>query len=100
MVSITFPIKPEILSQVEHFPWINWSELAREEILRKEIFKRYMKTNKITKEDQEFCEEIDWHPVDELPLREDYIKKLQKIAKEPSGRSMTIEEFNKWCESL
>jgi len=67
---------------------------------KKEIFELYMKTKKISKEDQEFCEEIDWHPVDELPLREDYIKKMKKIDKEPKGKAMTIKEFDKWCDSL
>jgi len=40
-----------------------------------------MKTGRITKEEEEFCEKIDWHPVDEFPLKEEFIKKLKKVEK-------------------
>ena len=43
----------------------------------KSIFEKYIKTVKLTKEETEFCEKIDWHPVDELPLKEEFIKKLK-----------------------
>ena len=37
------------------------------------------KTGTLTDEEWEFCDKIDWHPVDELPLKEEFIKKMEKI---------------------
>ena len=65
--------------------------MLREKLMKREIFDKYIKTKKISKEDEKFCEEIDWHPVDELPLKEEYVKKLKKIEKEPHSR-MTLKE--------
>lgn len=36
MVSVTFSVGDDFKSDMEKFPWINWSEMAREE-LAKEI---------------------------------------------------------------
>ena len=69
-------------------------------LMKQDISERYAKTRKITDEDWEFCEKIDWHPVDELPLKESFKKELEKARKEPSGKTMTREEFKKWCDGL
>ena len=100
MAGITMQLDEKLKSEIEHFSWVNWSELAREEVLKKELFERYIKTGKLSKEDQEFCDKIDWHPVDELPLKESFIRDLEQAKKEPSGKPMTAEEFNKWAEEL
>lgn len=100
MVSITVSLEEETTSKMEYFPWVNWSEVGREEALKKEIFERFIKTGTLSDDDQEFCDKIDWYPVDELELREEFVEELKKARKEPSGKSMSIEEFNKWCESL
>ena len=92
MVSITIPLDDETLAQIKQFPWVNWSEVAREKLMKREIFDKYLKTKKISKEDEIFCEEIDWHPVDELPLKEKYVRKLKQIEKGPHSR-MTLEEL-------
>jgi hypothetical protein len=42
-----------------------------------------MRDKNISEEDAAFCDMIDWHPVDELPLKEEYIDKIKRIAKEP-----------------
>ncbi|MFA5888348.1 MAG: hypothetical protein WC852_06590 [Candidatus Nanoarchaeia archaeon] len=72
MVSVTVTITEDAREELKSLGWVNWSELAREETKKKVIFDNYMKTGKITKEENEFCEEIDWHPVDELPMREEH----------------------------
>lgn len=100
MVSITIPLDDETLAQIKQFPWVNWSEVAREKLMKREIFDKYLKTKKISKEDEIFCEEIDWHPVDELPLKEEFVERLRKAQSKPDGKSMTQEEFNKWCKEL
>ncbi len=100
MVSITFPLEDKLFEVVERFPWVNWSEVAREKLNKKRIFEEFIKTGMLSKEDQEFCDEIDWYPVDELPLKEKFIKELKEAREESSGKAKTIEEFNRWCESL
>ena len=100
MVSITVTLDDKTKAKIEKFSWVNWSELAREEAIKKEIFERYIKTGRIAKEDEKFCEESDWHPVDELPLREEYVKKLKRIEKGPHSKAMNSEELDKWFDKL
>jgi len=93
MASVILSVNDSFKKELKRYPWINWSEVAREEVRRKEIFEKYLKTKKISDEDQRFCEEIDWHPVDELPLREDFVKKLKEIQKGPH-KKMTLKELD------
>ena len=65
-----------------------------DELKKKDIFERYIKTGELSDEDWMFCERIDWHPVDELPLKESFVKELEKARDEPSGKSMTLEELD------
>jgi len=81
MASITMSISEDFKNQLKQLAWVNWSEIAREETIKKLIFENYLKNCKINDEEWKFCEKIDWHPVDELPLKEEFIKKLEKRAK-------------------
>ena len=94
MACITVPLKETIRERIAAFPWVNWSEVGREEILKRDIFEAYIKTRKLSKEDEEFCEKIDWHPVDELPLKEEFIEELKK-AEKGTHSEMTLEELDK-----
>ncbi len=78
MASLTLPVSEEFKNRLKQFSWVNWSEIAREETLKKLIFENYIKTGKISDDEWEFCERIDWHPVDELPLKEKFKKELEK----------------------
>ena len=59
----------------------------------KAISERYKQTGEVTDEDWEFCEQIDWHPVDELPMKESFIKELEEAKKEPSIRLKSVSEI-------
>ena len=101
MVSLIAPIEEKFKERLDIFPWVNWSEVARENMLKKEIFEEYMKSRKLSSVDQEFCDKIDWHPVDELPMKKEYIEKLKKISREPSkGKAMSPEELKIWLDEL
>ncbi len=95
MVNVVLTVSDHVKSEIGLFPWVNWSEVAREEVLRKEIFERYLKTGGLTDEDWEFCEKIDWHPVDELPLKDEFIKKLKDTEK---GRFIKVESLGEIFE--
>lgn len=95
MVSITLSITDYFKEQLKQFLWVNWSEIAREETMKKLIFERYMHTGKVSDKDWEFCERIDWHPVDELPLKEGFRKELDKRRKEPANRYKSVDDLFK-----
>jgi hypothetical protein len=84
MTSVTLSISEQFKEELKHFPWVNWSEIAKEETRKKLIFEKYMKSEEISDEDWSFCEKIDWHPVDELPIKKEFIKEMRKIEKEKS----------------
>ncbi len=93
MVSITFALEDQLFSILEGFPWVNWSEVSREKVMKREIFDRFIKTGTLSKADQEFCDRIDWHPVDELELKEEFVKELKEIEKGPHSK-MTLKELD------
>lgn len=95
MTSLTLSISEDLKNQLKRFKWINWSEIAREETMKKLIFENYIKTGKITDEEWMFCEKIDWHPVDELPLKEEFIKRLEHIKKEKSIKLNSVSDIFK-----
>ena len=95
MASLTLSITEEMKNQIKSFMWVNWSEIAREETIKKLIFESYIKTGDITNEEWEFCKKIDWHPVDELPLKEEFIKKINKIKKQKSIKFKSVADLRK-----
>ena len=93
MASVTLSLPGKLKSEIEHFGWINWSSIAREELRKKKIFEEYIKTGELSDKDWAFCEEIDWHPVDELPLKEEFIKELEKAKRETPIRLKSVEDI-------
>jgi len=100
MACITVSVEKPFKDRLARFPWVNWSKIGREELLKRYLFGKYMKTGRITKEEEDFCEKIDWHPVDEFPLKEEFIKKLKKVEKGSHSKPMKPEELKKWFEEL
>ena len=78
MASINTSVDESFKMRTQTFPWVNWSEAAREELNKRRIFEEFKKTRQVSKEDQEFCESIDWHPVDEMPMKPEFIEELKK----------------------
>lgn len=96
MVSVTLSVGDTFKKVLNHFSWVNWSELARVEVNKKRIFEEYIKSGKVSDEDWKFCDKIDWHPVDELPLKEKFVKQLEAAKKEkPIGYNSVDEFFEK-----
>ena len=62
-------------------------------LMKQNISERFKQTREITDEDWEFCEQIDWHPVDELPMKESFIKKLQEAKKGPFIKFNSVDEI-------
>ena len=93
MVSLTINVDDDILKYLENFSWVNWSELARQEIRKKIIFEKYMNTKEVSSEDLEFCNGIDWHPVDELPLKKSFINRMKRVSKQ-SYKKMGMKDLD------
>lgn len=96
MSSLTLSVTDEFKHELKEFSWVNWSEIAREEVMKKLIFECYIKTGNISDEDWKFCKKIDWHPVDELPLKKHIREKIDKRKKEKFLKYATLDAlFNK-----
>ena len=93
MACITVPLEESFKQRISKFSWVNWSDVGREESLKKSLFDRFIKTGTLSKADHEFCDRIDWHPVDELPLKEEFVKELKEIEK-GSHSKMTLKELD------
>ena len=100
MACITVPVLESFKERMIRFPWVNWSEVSREEALKKDIFERFIKTGKLSAKDQEFCDRIDWYPTDELELRGEYVERLKRIEEGPHSKAMTLDELDKWFDEL
>jgi len=101
MVTVTLTIPDSVKEELRRFSWVNWSEVARHEFIKKEIFFKFLKTGTISKEDQKYCDSIDWYPIDDLPLKEAYVKMAKSRKYSSSSKtSMSAAEFEKWCDSL
>jgi len=95
MASITLSVSEDFKNKLKQFSWINWSEIAREETIKKIIFENYIKTGSLADDEWKFCDKIDWHPVDELPLKEEFIKQLKSVRKEKSIKVKSVSEIFK-----
>lgn len=95
MVSLTLSVSEELKNRLKSFLWVNWSEVAREEAMKKLIFENYLKTGTVSDEEWKFCEKIDWHPVDELPFKDEFIKRLEAIKKEKPLRIKSVSDIFK-----
>ncbi|MEA3514274.1 MAG: hypothetical protein U9R34_02275 [Nanoarchaeota archaeon] len=95
MASVTLSITDQFKEQLKHFQWVNWSEIAKEETMKKLIFEKYLKTGEVSDEDWKFCDNIDWHPVDELPIKKEFIEKLKKTKKEKSIKVNSVSDIFK-----
>ncbi len=93
MASLTLSISEELKHELKSLSWVNWSEIAREETIKKLIFENYFKTGTLSDEEWKFCDSIDWHPVDELPIKNEFKKELEKRKKEKSIKIKAISDI-------
>lgn len=95
MASLTLSVSEDMKNELKSFLWVNWSEIAREETIKKLIFENYLKAGSLTDEELEVCDKIDWHPVDEFPLKEEFMKDIEKRKKEKSVKLKSVEDIFK-----
>lgn len=93
MATITIPVKDDLYRKMKRFSWVKWSEVARCSLRKREIFEKYLRSGKLSNKDAEFCDKIDWHPVDELSIKEDFAQKLVNSKKETSLKVKDISDI-------
>ena len=98
MASLTLSVSEGLKSSLKSLQWVNWSEVAREEATKKLILENYLKTGELTDEEWNFCEKIDWHPADELPLKNEFVKEMEKRRKEKGIKFKNMAELRKIIE--
>jgi len=77
MVSVALNISDDFKSVIDKLPWVNWSELAREEAINRaklyeefERFKKLISKSKLTEEDAKaLAEKVDKGMLKELRKR-------------------------------
>ena len=68
-----------------------------EEAFKIEMFEKYPKNGELSDDDWEFCEKVDWHPVDELPLRDGVIERLNEVKEGKFVRLSCIDDLFESC---
>ncbi len=100
MACITISVDKTFKERLSRFSWINWSEIGREELFKRYLFEKYMKTGELTKDEEKFCEQIDWHPVDELPIKKEFVKKIGEIRKSTHTKPLKPDQLKQWLKEL
>jgi predicted CopG family antitoxin len=77
MATLTIPVDDEFYQKIQELSWIRWSRVVQEGIRKRKILEIYIRNNTISESDASFCESIDWHPVDELPVKKEVIDKIK-----------------------
>jgi len=94
------PLEDDVKVRIDKFSWVSWSEVSQEELIKRGIFEQFIKTGTLSDEDQKFCDSIDWYPVDELPLKKEFVQRIKEQSRKSAVKKMSAAEFSKWCNSL
>ena len=62
-------------------------------LMKSDILERYRQTGEITDEDWTFCDRIDWHPTDELPLKGEFLEGIRMAKSERSIKLKSVSEI-------
>ena len=88
MSNITLYVPENVKQKMGQYSEIKWSEIVRKAILTKlkemrkyELLRKYVEKEQFTKQDLQWMDENDWHPVDEKQMKLSFIKDLQKKKK-------------------
>lgn len=101
MATVTVSVPDKLKDEMGRADWINWSSVARRAFVETLKDVKELEMRKKVREISEIAEDDDREVKEEIVR--DVIKSVEKTAKElKSGKkkAMTLEEFNKWCDSL
>ena len=100
IMNMTLSLDKNLSQVVQANKYIKWTEVARDaikqkaiEIKKAEIFNKYAKKQELSEEEYNFLEEIDWHPVDELSLKDSFVKELKRADNEKRIKLKSIKNL-------
>lgn len=87
-MNITMSVSGELEKGIKKYPHIKWTEIARkamteelEKIKKLDILKKYVDKEAFNDEDEEWMNKNNWHPVEHLSLKPEFIKDALRIEK-------------------
>ncbi|MFA4820465.1 MAG: hypothetical protein WC613_05935 [Candidatus Aenigmatarchaeota archaeon] len=87
-MNITLSVSGELEKLVKEHPEIKWTELARKGMLSEaknlkklSLLRKFVDKEPISEDDFKWMDEHDWHPVDEMKLKPEFVKDVQKRSK-------------------
>lgn len=101
MATITLSVPDNLKKRMEHVEWINWSSVARKAFAEKlcdveelELRKKIAEISEIPQDDK--------REVREAVVREvlKSTEETENLLREGKIKAVSLEEFNKWCDSL
>jgi hypothetical protein len=95
---ITVPVEESFKERLNQFPWVNWSQVGQETLIKRYLFEKYIRTNSLSKAELLLCEKLDWHPVDELPFKKKFVEEVKRAKHYTKIKS--DKEFGKFFDDL
>ena len=99
-MNLTMSITGEEEQVVKSNRHIKWTEIARKAIreeaikLRKlEMLSKYLDKKPITAQEWRLMDKIDWHPADEIELKDDFAKRVIRASREKTRKVNSISEL-------
>ena len=94
-MNITLSVSGELEKLIKEHPEIKWTELARQGMLSEagklkklELLRKFIDKEPISEEDFRWMDEHDWHPVDEMEFRPEFVKESLRISKKGKFRKV------------
>ncbi|MFH0836795.1 MAG: hypothetical protein V1870_01575 [Candidatus Aenigmatarchaeota archaeon] len=101
-MNITLSVSGELEKMIKEHPEIKWTELARQGMIseierfqKTNILKKMIEREPFTNQDIEWMDKNDWHPVDEMELKPEFIKKVEQRSKNQCVRVKTVKDVFK-----
>ncbi len=99
-MNVTLSISGELEQVVKSHKHIKWTEIARaamrqeaEKLKKLEILQKYMEKKPLSEEEWRWMDNIDWHPVDEMEYKRQFIEEMKRLEKEPTIKVKNIKKF-------
>ena len=96
MANITLSIADALKHQMALYDEVRWSEVAKKAIVQKlyemrkvEILQKYLNHVPFSADDLKWMDQNDWHPVDERPMRKEFVHEVLK-ERGRSGKRMSL----------
>lgn len=101
-MNVTLSVSGKLMEGMRRHSSVKWTEVAREAMARElerlmkaELLQKFLHKERFSQFEEEWMEEHDWHPVDEMQLKPEFIKRVQASRKEHSKKIKNVSELLK-----